>query len=219
MHEGGGPIRPMQGVTHLRFGVPNGPPSQVDVVDQPGGSGGSIGPNPSGPWKVPQVGENGDLLEGIVAAVALLVMMAIDMTLWLAIPLAVMTYLGVALLRPPRQQQDETVDEPGPGPLADEPPADVVMPEELLDTAARANADKVAARFGLTRREREILPLLAQRLTDREIADRLCISHRTAMNHVASILAKLGLASRRDVAAFAAQHGLLPPSLPPTNGK
>jgi DNA-binding NarL/FixJ family response regulator len=51
---------------------------------------------------------------------------------------------------------------------------------------------------------------LAQRLTDREIAERLSISHRTAMNHVANILGKLGLSSRREVAPFIAQHDLAP---------
>jgi DNA-binding NarL/FixJ family response regulator len=55
---------------------------------------------------------------------------------------------------------------------------------------------------------------LAQRLTDREIAERLSISHRTAMNHTANILHKLGLESRRDVAGFVARHGLLPPHEP-----
>jgi DNA-binding NarL/FixJ family response regulator len=78
----------------------------------------------------------------------------------------------------------------------------------------QAPAASPAARFGLTRREIEILPMLAQRLTDREIAERLSISPRTAMNHTASILAKLGLTSRREVADFAAEHGLLPPTEP-----
>ncbi len=224
MHEGGEWTRPMGVVAHLRFGVPDEPPSQVDVVDRPVVSGGIIGPDPGGSWNAPQVVGNGDLLEGIIATMSLLVMVAIGVTPWLAIPLAVVTYLGVALLRPPRQRQAEPVDVTDPAPLADEAladeaPADAAVAEECVDAVTWASADEVAARFGLTRREREILPLLAQRLTDREIAEQLCISHRTAMNHVASILAKLDLASRRDVAPFAAQHGLLPPSLPPHIGK
>jgi DNA-binding CsgD family transcriptional regulator len=68
-----------------------------------------------------------------------------------------------------------------------------------------AAADSLAA-FGLTPREREVLRLLAQRPTDREIADELSISPRTVMHHVSRILAKLGVASRRDVAAWAADH-------------
>ena len=60
----------------------------------------------------------------------------------------------------------------------------------------------------LTRREREVLALLQGRLTDREIADSLCIGVRTAECHVARVLAKLGVASRRDAAAVASWLGL-----------
>ena len=54
----------------------------------------------------------------------------------------------------------------------------------------------------LSRREREVLRLLAIRYTDREIADALFISYRTATTHVANILNKLGVSSRRDAAAY-----------------
>jgi DNA-binding CsgD family transcriptional regulator len=62
--------------------------------------------------------------------------------------------------------------------------------------------------FDLTRREREILALLCQRLTDQEIAESLFISPYTASKHVSNILGKLGVANRRQAAAFAARHGL-----------
>lgn len=61
---------------------------------------------------------------------------------------------------------------------------------------------------GLTPREYEVVQLLARRLSDREIAETLFVSPRTVHGHVASILGKLGVASRRDVALVAAQHGL-----------
>jgi predicted ATPase/DNA-binding CsgD family transcriptional regulator len=61
----------------------------------------------------------------------------------------------------------------------------------------------------LTRREREILSLLAQRYTDPEIADQLFISRKTASNHVANILSKLGAANRREARLVAAQRGLV----------
>ena len=61
---------------------------------------------------------------------------------------------------------------------------------------------------GLTRRESEVLRLLAKGHTDREIAGLLFISRHTAAHHVASILAKLGLPSRAAAAAFAVRHGL-----------
>lgn len=59
----------------------------------------------------------------------------------------------------------------------------------------------------LTRREREVAALVAQGLTNREIADRLVISKRTADAHVEHILAKLGLSSRREIAAASAGPG------------
>jgi DNA-binding CsgD family transcriptional regulator len=63
--------------------------------------------------------------------------------------------------------------------------------------------------YDLTRREREILALLTQRLTDAEIADRLFITTKTASNHVANILSKLGASNRREAAAIAARHALV----------
>ena len=55
----------------------------------------------------------------------------------------------------------------------------------------------------LTRRETEVLSLLAEGCSNAEIAQRLYISRRTAEHHVARILAKLGLRKRAEVAAYA----------------
>jgi DNA-binding CsgD family transcriptional regulator len=52
---------------------------------------------------------------------------------------------------------------------------------------------------GLTARESEVLSLLTEGLTDAAIAERLVISRRTAEHHVASILAKVGVGSRREL--------------------
>ncbi len=60
----------------------------------------------------------------------------------------------------------------------------------------------------LTRRELEVMRLLIQRSTDREIAAILSISPRTVSDHVASVCAKLGVRSRRHVAAAAARFRL-----------
>jgi DNA-binding NarL/FixJ family response regulator len=60
----------------------------------------------------------------------------------------------------------------------------------------------------LTPRQLEVLPLLAERLTDREIAERLFVSPRTASKHVAAILAEFGVADRRAAAAEAKRRGL-----------
>ena len=62
---------------------------------------------------------------------------------------------------------------------------------------------------GLSEREKEVLVLVAQGLTNKGIADKLVISENTARNHVSRILEKLGLSRRSEAATFAAQHGLL----------
>jgi DNA-binding CsgD family transcriptional regulator len=62
----------------------------------------------------------------------------------------------------------------------------------------------------LTAREVEILVLLARGLSNRQIAERLVITPKTAGNHVEHIYAKIGASSRAGAAMFAVQHGLLP---------
>jgi DNA-binding NarL/FixJ family response regulator len=62
----------------------------------------------------------------------------------------------------------------------------------------------------LTPREREILVLVAQGKSNREIAKALTISERTARTHVSSVLTKLGLASRTQAALWAVREGLVP---------
>ncbi|MGH9262468.1 MAG: helix-turn-helix domain-containing protein, partial [Acidimicrobiales bacterium] len=60
----------------------------------------------------------------------------------------------------------------------------------------------------LTPREREVVALLAEGLTNSQIAERLYISPRTAAVHVSNVLAKLGMASRTEVAAWAIRTGV-----------
>jgi DNA-binding NarL/FixJ family response regulator len=60
----------------------------------------------------------------------------------------------------------------------------------------------------VTRREAEVLGLLAQGLTNRQIAARLVVSEHTVHRHVTNILRKLGLPSRTAAAAHAVRAGL-----------
>lgn len=62
---------------------------------------------------------------------------------------------------------------------------------------------------GLSQRETEVLRLVAQGLSDKEIAARLVLSRHTVHRHIHSILTKLDLSSRTAAAAYAARHGLL----------
>jgi DNA-binding CsgD family transcriptional regulator len=62
---------------------------------------------------------------------------------------------------------------------------------------------------GLSQREAEVLRLVAHGMSNKEIADRLCLSKHTVHRHVSSILTKLELPSRAAAAAYAARHGLL----------
>ncbi len=73
-------------------------------------------------------------------------------------------------------------------------------------------AREVASPGGLTRREREIAVLMARGHTNREIADRLVIASRTVDAHAEHIRNKLGVRSRAEIAAWAAQE--LPEALP-----
>jgi DNA-binding NarL/FixJ family response regulator len=74
---------------------------------------------------------------------------------------------------------------------------------ELGDAAAAGPAAPDAVRT-LTAREREILNLLAEGLSNPQIAERLVISPKTAEHHVGAILRKLQLGGRSEAAVYAA---------------
>ena len=62
---------------------------------------------------------------------------------------------------------------------------------------------------GLTAREVEVLRLVARGLSNKEIAEQLVISRKTAGNHVEHIYAKIGVSNRARASLFAMQHGLM----------
>jgi DNA-binding NarL/FixJ family response regulator len=66
-----------------------------------------------------------------------------------------------------------------------------------------------AGSCGLTRREVEVLRLVATGATNREIADSLVISDRTVARHVSNMFAKLGVSSRAAATGFAYEHDLV----------
>ena len=92
--------------------------------------------------------------------------------------------------------------------------------EEVAEYALSKEADQPEAKIGqdpsvqdeptddLTRREQEIALLVARGLTNRQISRELSISERTAGNHVAKILKKLGLRSRTQIASWATETQL-----------
>jgi DNA-binding CsgD family transcriptional regulator len=69
-------------------------------------------------------------------------------------------------------------------------------------TALQTQVDAIAGVVPLTPREAEVARLVAQGLTNREVAQRLVLSERTVEHHVRSVLSKLGFTNRAQVAAW-----------------
>ncbi len=86
----------------------------------------------------------------------------------------------------------------------------VISPEMLARLLPRINRSGRAGRDTLTEREREVLGLLAEGLTNAAIAERLVVSVHTVRNHVANLSAKLGASSKLEALAIAVREGLLP---------
>jgi DNA-binding CsgD family transcriptional regulator/tetratricopeptide (TPR) repeat protein len=131
-----------------------------------------------------------------------------------------------ALAESDRQTADAT-----PGPIAagnghDASPLVAVGPGAPAEPGSAGDADRSDGRsslvrgivgdapperrdtFGLSRREREVLALIAEGRTNREIGERLFISQKTVGVHVGNILAKLGVSGRVEAAAVAIRLGL-----------
>jgi NarL family two-component system response regulator YdfI len=88
----------------------------------------------------------------------------------------------------------------------------VVHPSDLdyaLPAAANLPAAVDELPEPLTRREREVLQMLAAGLVNKEIAGRLSISEHTVKFHVASILGKLGASTRTEAVSIGIRHGLV----------
>ena len=79
---------------------------------------------------------------------------------------------------------------------------------EAAEALVHAISSPVEARAGLTRRERDVLKLMVEGLTNAEIAERLVVSLSTVKTHVSSIIAKLGASTRTEAAAIAVREHL-----------
>lgn len=93
----------------------------------------------------------------------------------------------------------------------------VAAGQTLIDaTTSQRAMQRLSAPPGseLTEREREVLALVARGYTNKQIAETLYVSEKTARNHVSHILEKLGLARRSEAAAYAVEHRLVPPKTP-----
>jgi HD-GYP domain-containing protein (c-di-GMP phosphodiesterase class II) len=87
---------------------------------------------------------------------------------------------------------------------------DAAAVDAVLSAAGHRVPRRREGPAGLTTREVEVLKLLAQGLSNKEIAARLVISPKTAGNHIEHIYAKIDASSRATASLFAVQHGLLP---------
>jgi NarL family two-component system response regulator LiaR len=82
--------------------------------------------------------------------------------------------------------------------------------KKLIHRVANSETESVSAPDDLTPRESEVLSLIAQGKSNREIALALSISEKTVKTHVGHILGKLGLADRTQAAIYAHKHSLAP---------
>lgn len=80
---------------------------------------------------------------------------------------------------------------------------------EVAQALIHASSQPAAPGHDLTTRERAVLGLMVQGLSNTEIADQLYVSPSTIKSHVSHILAKLGVAGRTEAVALAVRHNLI----------
>ena len=88
---------------------------------------------------------------------------------------------------------------------------DPVAADAVLHAAGHRNRGGQRRLHGLTPREIEVLCLVARGASNRDIAEQLGISGKTARNHVERTYAKIGVTNRIGASMFALQHGLVQP--------
>ncbi len=117
---------------------------------------------------------------------------------------------GRALIALP-PEVDELLAQPAPAPIGPRAQVNPGAVADMSPVAQAAPGSRPAGgpdTFGLSKRELEVLALIAQGRTNREIGDRLFISQKTVGVHVGNILAKLGVSGRVEAAAVSIRLGL-----------
>ena len=89
------------------------------------------------------------------------------------------------------------------------PKSSAVLSERLQPSFSRKEASPLPFGVTLSARELEVLALISEALTNKQIANRLNLSEATIKSHVSAIIAKLGVPDRVGAAVFAMQHGLV----------
>jgi len=86
---------------------------------------------------------------------------------------------------------------------------DPSLTQRVFDEVRRSIQNEERSAFGdLTPQEMQVLSLIAEGCTNREIAEKLFLSEGTVRNYVSSVLSKLGVSNRAEAAAYAVQYHL-----------
>lgn len=88
-------------------------------------------------------------------------------------------------------------------------PTHNIEPDPIAKNDPFTTPDEDTTVSRLTKREREILRLIATGATNREVAEKLIISEGTVKNHLAHLFSRLGLRDRTQAVIYAREHGLL----------
>jgi len=80
----------------------------------------------------------------------------------------------------------------------------------VLEFIGEAGAVRESVFAALSVRERQVLALITEGLSNTEIAERLTISEKTVRNHTSNVFDKLGVWSRAQAIVFARDHGFKP---------
>jgi DNA-binding NarL/FixJ family response regulator len=116
--------------------------------------------------------------------------------------------LAVRLLRHVADETYRRKESVEPAPRTRTPPPEK-YPEAPLSHAGSAGSPSAPLTASLTAREVEILRLVAEGLTNRQIAQKLSVARNTARNHVQNVITKLGVSDRTQAAVRAIELGLL----------